>query len=390
MPSQGRHKRHYASDDEGASSFAASRGDKTGSDTHTHSNHHPRQSEKRRHSPSRADMREDVTSSSSRTYRENDERRTADDRYDYTPSKDGRRHGRRDDNDQRAKDSYPTSRESYYSSSSKQPADSYDRDRDMDDSHHDTSAWTPRKDNKDYSRSRWGVKDGRGGQRSDRGRGGYDMNDRFNDSRNRDDLNSRDRQRDNGWGSRRSTNGEAIANTLSSTFSDHPQDDRTGYSYASAPSSSSRQDAQRKARKKHKKPKTEKRAREWRTDDTHLNKNQSGGTIVLLPHQLAHGHRLNHIIRGHHREDVLTHPILLVDAEQTAGPDVAQVRTTGSVRAPLVAGLGHRHALLLLVDVTLCLLSVAPSAVLGVLSHVVDGLEDEAYLSRVVSVEARA
>lgn len=272
MPGQGRHRRHYASEeDEGASSFAASRGDKTSSDTHTRSNHNSRHSEKNRtSSPSKIDMRDDAASSSSRTHPENDERRITDDQYDYSPSKDGRHRGRRDDHDYRAKDSYPNSRDSHYSSPGKQRADNHDQDRDYDDSREDTSAWTPRKD------SWWAPKEKQqqGGQRNDRRRGGFGFEDRFTDTRSRDESNPQEWRRDNGWASRRAMNGDAGSHAVQSTTSERPPDERGGYSHAPTQQGSNRNDSHRKHRKKHKKQKPDKRPREWRpaNDDTHLNK----------------------------------------------------------------------------------------------------------------------
>ncbi|KAI0092418.1 hypothetical protein BDY19DRAFT_482706 [Irpex rosettiformis] len=272
MPSNGRHKRYYASDeDEGASSFAASRGDKTSSDPVFRSNHHSRRSEKvRTSSPSKAGMRDDTASSSSRTYHENDGRRTADDRHTYSPSKDRRSHGKRDDYDWRTRDLYNDPRDSYYSSSGKQQSDSYDYDRDYDDTNHDPSSWTPRKEGKDYGKSRWGQKEAQGSQKNDRGWAGIESNDRYNDSRNRDDLNPREWQRDNGWASRRGGNGNGSLNTVDSMPPERLQDSRD--SYAGQQSSSQRQDSQRK-KKKLKKQKTDKRPRDWKSagDDTHLN-----------------------------------------------------------------------------------------------------------------------
>lgn len=273
MPSNGRHKRYYASDeDEGASSFAASRGDKTGSDPAFRSNHHSRRSEKAStSSPSKADMRDDAASSSSRTYYENDDRRTADDRYDYSPSKDRRSRGKREDNDWKTRDSYNDTRDSYYSSSGKQQADSYDRDRDHDEPNHDPSSWTPRKEGRDYGKSRWGQKETRGSQKSDRGWAGFEPNDRYTDSRNREDTNPREWQRDNGWASKRAVNGNGSSVVVESMPLERPSDSRD--SYTGQQPSSQRQDGQRK-KKKHKKSKTDKRPRDWRTanDDTHLNK----------------------------------------------------------------------------------------------------------------------
>ncbi|KAI0698581.1 hypothetical protein BC835DRAFT_643992 [Cytidiella melzeri] len=285
MPSNGHNKRHYASEeDEGASSFAASRGDKTGSNPLTRSNHHSRHTEQTRHSStSKADMRDDAASSSSRTYYDNDDRRTADDRYDYSPSKDGRRRGKRDEYHQRARASYSDSGVATYSHSSVQQTDSYDYDRDYDDSTHDPSSWTPRKDIKGNGRSHWGSKDVLGGQRSDRGWAGFELNDRFTEPGNRDDATPRERQRDNGWASRRTVNGNGYSNVLEPVSSGRHQDGRTGDPYAGPPSSSQKSEGQRK-KKKHKKSKAEKQSREWRSsnDDTHLNKCVHAFSFQLL------------------------------------------------------------------------------------------------------------
>jgi hypothetical protein len=269
MPSSGRNKRHYPSDeDEGVSSYAASRGDKSGSDPYARSNYHSRHSDKNRLvSPSRADMRDDAASSSSRTHRERD------DRYDYS-YQDGRRRGKRDDYDTRARDAYSDSRDTLYSSSRKQYGDSYEYDRAHDDSNHDPSAWTPRKENKDYGRSRWGPKDGKESQRNDRGWTGIEPNERYNDSRSRDDPNPREWQRDNGWASRRVASGNGNSSAVEPVSSDRLHDGRSGDSQAGLPASSARQQDMQRKKKKNKKLKPDKRPREWRApyDDTHLNK----------------------------------------------------------------------------------------------------------------------
>jgi hypothetical protein len=212
-------------------------------------------------------MRNDGASSS-RNRRDMDEWRPENDRYDQSSSKDRYRRGGGDDYGGRDTDSYGRDYPS-----NRQYSDSHDDDRGPQSSHHDGMGRSPPVyDDRDIGYSRWTPKDNRHNHRNDRGRG-YDFNDRYKDSGRRDEF--KERQRDNGWASRRRINAEAPSSQAHAGKSEHQiSDDRPGEPNPLGHTMNSRHENQKKNKhnKKKNKTKNEKRNRDWRNDDSHLNK----------------------------------------------------------------------------------------------------------------------
>lgn len=217
-------------------------------------------------------MRNDGATSS-RNHRERDEWRPGNDRYDRSPSKDSYRRGGRDDYGPR--DTDPFGRD--YPPANRQYSDGYDDDRGPQTSYMDPAPRSPAGyDDRDTAWSRWTPKDNRAGPRNDRGRGNYEFNDRYKDSgRKEENREFKERRRDNGWASRRRTNPEVSANmTPLGGFEPPTSDDRPGEPSGSWQPANGRNETQRKNKhsKKKNKHKNDKRNRDWRNDDSHLNK----------------------------------------------------------------------------------------------------------------------
>ena len=206
-------------------------------------------------------MRNDGASSS-RNRRDVDEWRPENDRYDQSPPKDRYRRGGGDDYAHRETDSYGRDYPS-----NRQYSDGYDDDRGPQGPYHDGMGRSPPVyDDRDAGYSRWTPKDDRANHRNDRGRAGYDFNDRYKDSGRKDEF--KERQRDNGWASRRRNNVEVAPSQPPIV------DERPGEPSGSWQANSGRGENQKKNKhsKKKNKNKNEKRNRDWRNDDGHLNK----------------------------------------------------------------------------------------------------------------------
>lgn len=264
-------------DDDDASSFSVSRAEDSRAEPFRYAKVHPHVSESRRTPPSsKSDMRNEASSSSRR--RDADEWRPAEDRYAYSPSKDGHRRGGRDDPDDRDSDSRAPPREAL--SPSRQWTERHDQDHS---GSKQQESSTPRYDSRDRDSgfSRWTPKDNRSDQRGERNRKGYNnSHNRQTDSWGRDEPRDayNERRRDNGWSSRRRSNAD---DTTQYGSSEPPpaSDDRSWEPSSSWQPAGTRNDnqGQRKQRPlKNKKGKkhinNDKRPRDWRTDDGHLNK----------------------------------------------------------------------------------------------------------------------
>lgn len=131
--------------------------------------------------------------------------------------------------------------------------------------------------------SRWTPKDNRvpRNDRNDRGRGAYDFNDRYNDNPRRDEgreLNAYERRRDNGWASRRRTNpddpptqGSGVQNALPSS-DDRPVEQGNPNQQNNGRNDNQQRKKHNKKNKNKNKTQDKQRGRDWRNDDSHLNK----------------------------------------------------------------------------------------------------------------------
>ncbi|KAJ3553208.1 hypothetical protein NM688_g3741 [Phlebia brevispora] len=227
--------------------------------------------------PSKSDMRTEASSSSRR--RDAEEWRPAEDRYTYSPSKDGYRRGGRDDPDDRDSDSWPPPRDAR--SSARKWSDRYEQDHN---NSNQQESWTPRYDSRDRDSgySRWTPKDNRSDQRGERHRKSYNSHNRRADSWGRDEPRDsyNERRRDNGWASRRRSNADESTQYSSNEPPTQTNDDRSWEPSSSWQSGNGRNDrndnqGQRKHRhqknKKGKKHNSEKKVRDWRNDDGHWN-----------------------------------------------------------------------------------------------------------------------
>ncbi len=274
--SQSRSRRQRAvggEDDDGPSSRADD--SRFGSDSFTRSNRRSFASEGRKTSPSAKsgyDMRNEG-SSSSRNRREADEWRPADDRYTYSPSKDGQRRGGRDDHDQRDAGSWGPARDS---GSGRQWLDGHEQEYT---GSNNQESRTPRYEReRDSGFSRWTPKEEQSGQRGDRRQSGFDSNDQRNDSWGRGerrDSNTQEWRQDNGWASRR----RSVVDDppQHGAISDQPQlkaDERSWDPIRKETQGQQRKNNSNRHGRRHKGKKQtgEKRLRDWRNDDGPLNK----------------------------------------------------------------------------------------------------------------------
>ena len=272
-------------DDDGASSFSLPRGDDSRAEPYSHSRRYSHASDSRRQSPSaKSDMRNDVSSSSRR--RDVDDWRQADDRYTYSPSKDGHRRGGRDDVDDRDSDSWPPPRDTHHNTT--RQWEHYDQDYDDRKSSSQKESWTPRYDNRDRDSgfSRWTPKHNRNDNRGDRNRKTFTSRDPRVDSWGRDEPREtyNERRRDNGWPSRRRSNTDDNAQSVfneplpsnGAPSERYSPEERWGPASRNDNRNDNQGHRDRKVKhhNKNKKGKkhNEKKPRDWRNDDGHLNK----------------------------------------------------------------------------------------------------------------------